>query len=115
VKAVEAEPAKLKLQSVDRATENNDLSKEMQEALEAGNHRKAKSLCGGRCKSDPSGQIATGATGTRDYTCNGGNCACAGAVDCVAMTKICLPDTMGCNDYGCACKEKPEPEPDPGG
>ncbi|WP_421786229.1 hypothetical protein [Hyphobacterium sp.] len=42
---------------------------------------------------------------TADYTCNGGNCACAGASDCVAMAPICEEGTIGCNDYGCTCKE----------
>lgn len=40
-----------------------------------------------------------------EYTCNGGNCACAGASDCVAMAPICEDGTIGCNDYGCTCKE----------
>jgi hypothetical protein len=42
------------------------------------------------------------------YTCNGGNCACAGASDCVTMISTdgkCVEDTVGCNDYGCTCKE----------
>ena len=42
---------------------------------------------------------------TADYTCNGGNCACAGASDCVAMAPICAEGTIGCNDYGCTCQE----------
>jgi hypothetical protein len=42
---------------------------------------------------------------TADYTCNGGNCACAGASDCVAMAPICEEGTIGCNDYGCTCQE----------
>lgn len=40
-----------------------------------------------------------------DYTCNSGNCACAGASDCVAMAPHCVDGTIGCNDYGCTCKE----------
>lgn len=42
------------------------------------------------------------------YTCNGGNCACAGAGDCVTMISgdnKCAEGTVGCNDYGCTCKE----------
>ena len=42
---------------------------------------------------------------TADYTCNSGNCACAGASDCVAMAPICVDGTIGCNDYGCTCQE----------
>ncbi|WP_394694333.1 hypothetical protein [Hyphobacterium sp.] len=42
---------------------------------------------------------------TADYTCNSGNCACAGASDCVAMAPICVEGTIGCNDYGCTCQE----------
>ncbi|WP_421792078.1 hypothetical protein [Hyphobacterium sp.] len=40
-----------------------------------------------------------------DYNCNSGNCACAGASDCVAMAPICVEGTIGCNDYGCTCQE----------
>ena len=82
------------------------LSKEIQKSLEAGNIQKAKSQCGSECQSDRSMTISTGANGgTLEYTCNSGNCACAGASDCVAMTPICEEGTMGCNDYGCSCKE----------
>ncbi|MEE2567715.1 hypothetical protein [Hyphobacterium marinum] len=42
---------------------------------------------------------------TAEYTCNSGNCACAGASDCVAMAPICAEGTIGCNDYGCTCQE----------
>ena len=45
---------------------------------------------------------------TADYTCNSGNCACAGASDCVAMAPICVEGTIGCNDYGCTCQEATE-------
>jgi len=39
------------------------------------------------------------------YICNSGNCACAGVQDCVDMKDICMPETLGCNQYGCTCKE----------
>jgi len=39
------------------------------------------------------------------YICNSGNCACAGVQDCVDMKDICAPETMGCNQHGCTCKE----------
>ena len=82
------------------------LSKEFQKSLEAGDIQKAKKQCGRQCKSDPSMTLSTGENGgTRDYTCNGGNCACAGASDCVLMAPICEEGTLGCNDYGCTCKE----------
>ncbi|MBI1237688.1 MAG: hypothetical protein GC188_13495 [Alphaproteobacteria bacterium] len=45
---------------------------------------------------------------TADYTCNSGNCACAGASDCVAMAPICVEGTIGSNDYGCTCQEATE-------
>jgi hypothetical protein len=82
------------------------LSKDIQKSLEAGNIQKAKRQCGKQCQSDPSMTISAGPNGgTMEYTCNGGNCACAGASDCVAMAPICEEGTLGCNDYGCTCKE----------
>ena len=82
------------------------LSKDMQKSLEAGNIQKAKRQCGSQCQTDPSSTISSGENaGTVDYTCNSGNCACAGASDCVAMAPICEEGTLGCNDYGCSCKE----------
>jgi len=82
------------------------LSKEIQKSLEAGNIQKAKRQCGSQCQSNPSMTISTGENeGTMEYTCNGGNCACAGASDCVLMAPICEEGTLGCNDYGCTCKE----------
>ena len=79
----------------------------LQQALEAGDARKAMKLCGAACKSSAAGSITTGEkTGTADYQCQNGNCACTSIPDCVAMSKICAPDTTGCNDYGCTCAEK---------
>lgn len=49
--------------------------------------------------------LAPAPTQPAEYTCNSGNCACAGASDCVAMAPICAEGTMGCNDYGCTCQE----------
>jgi hypothetical protein len=86
-----------------------------QAAMESGDYHRAGMLVGenGLTLSAPrstSGRssrlsIATPGGTTRDYTCNGGNCACAGASDCVAMAPICEEGTIGCNDYGCTCKE----------
>lgn len=42
------------------------------------------------------------------YICNSGNCACAGADDCVKMIAAdskCADGTVGCNDFGCTCQE----------
>jgi hypothetical protein len=41
------------------------------------------------------------------HICNGGNCACAGALDCANMIDdgICEEGTIGCNDHGCTCAE----------
>lgn len=41
------------------------------------------------------------------YICNNGNCACAGADDCVKMISadgMCVDETVGCNAYGCTCE-----------
>ena len=101
-RAVKAEPAKqtVRIQKHRAPT----LSKEMQKSLVEDELAAIVVLCGTACRSDPAGTISTSRS-TRDYTCNGGNCACAGAADCVAMKPICQDDTIGCNDYGCTCKE----------
>ncbi len=52
-----------------------------------------------------SSRLAAPATGPLDHICNSGNCACAGAEDCVNMKDICAPGTLGCNQHGCTCKE----------
>ena len=99
---MEAQQQTIKVRKVRAPT----LSKELQKSLESGNTRAAIKQCGSACQSDPSSTLATGMTGgTMEYTCNSGNCACAGASDCVAMAPICEDGTMGCNDYGCTCKE----------
>ena len=56
----------------------------------------------------PSAQTAGdySADNTLEFICNGGNCACAGAFDCVDMIDegVCNEETVGCNDYGCTCQ-----------
>jgi hypothetical protein len=89
------------------ATTTGKFSPAVQQALEAGDTRKAVKLCGAACKSSAAGSITTGEkTGTADYQCQNGNCACTSIPDCVAMSEICAPGTTGCNDYGCTCAEK---------
>ncbi len=103
---------------------------EFQNAMETGNYSAAASLVSSgsatvgssqatgrrthapvRMTAEASGSAAsrlaanTPPPDTADYTCNGGNCACAGASDCVAMAPICEEGTIGCNDYGCTCHE----------
>lgn len=76
-----------------------ELSKALQGALENGDPV--------RVEGSPGRLTAAPGDGLR-YTCNGGNCACAGAADCVDMIsndKKCQDGTVGCNDYGCTCKE----------
>lgn len=103
VRAVEAEE---KVKTVKaRKLKAPTLSKKLQKALESGDTRAAISECGADCKTSSTTITAAGGGGTRDYTCNSGNCACAGAADCVAMAPICQEGTIGCNDYGCTCKE----------
>jgi hypothetical protein len=103
-KTVKAETPKQTIKTV--SVRAPTLSKELQKSLEAGNTRKATKQCGSECQGNPSSTLSTGTTGgARDHTCNGGNCACAGASDCVLMAPICQEGTIGCNDYGCTCKE----------
>lgn len=47
---------------------------------------------------------APGDDGLEAPDCKNGGCSCNGVVDCVGMTELCVPDTIGCNDYGCACQ-----------
>ena len=96
-----------------------------QQAMESGNYAaaaamvregRATGMATGRRQHSPatSGGAATSLAAntpppdTADYTCNSGNCACAGASDCVAMAPICVEGTIGCNDYGCTCQEATE-------
>ena len=92
-------------------------SADFQSAMEAGNYSAAAALvrqgratgAGRQQSAAPAGSaslsVAAQPTEPAEYTCNGGNCACAGASDCVAMAPICEDGTIGCNDYGCTCKE----------
>jgi len=90
------------------------LSADFQEAMNSGNFARAAVLArDGRAvrapRSTPSGPSSVAAAGSRpaDHVCNSGNCACAGAHDCVQMMGECVEGTVGCNDYGCTCKQKP--------
>lgn len=79
---------------------------------QAATARMAERDCGSDCADAPGAKLASPSDGgvTR-YTCNGGNCACSGACQCVAMEDICMPNTMGCSDYGCTCKKAADAEP----
>lgn len=114
--------AVLRAQTVDTQTGFTDA---FQEAMESGNYRQAASLvrsgdamhrasshrrhvpatASGSSSSATSLAANTPPTEPAEYTCNSGNCACAGASDCVAMAPICVEGTIGCNDYGCTCQE----------
>ncbi len=62
--------------------------------------------CGASCSMGGPNSISAGDGSVRDYDCNDdGNCHCFGAIDCVAMSKICAEGTLGCNDQGCVCTE----------
>ena len=80
--------------------------------VQAATAQMAERDCGSDCPEAPDSKLAIPSDGgaTR-YTCNSGNCACSGACQCVAMEDICMPDTMGCSDYGCTCKQKADAEP----
>jgi hypothetical protein len=98
-------------------TPDGRLSPEMQRALESDKTETAAALLvpavqkARAATSSPAGasdlKLAAPGGGP-GYTCNGGNCACAGASDCVEMISNdgkCVEGTVGCNDYGCTCKE----------
>lgn len=91
----------------------NKLSPELQQLLKTGKNREAQALI----KKPPTGggnPAASGAVvgkppgpGPQPYICATGNCACAGASDCVTMIaadKVCKEGTVGCNDNGCTCQ-----------
>lgn len=98
-------------------TPDGRLSPEIQRALESDKPETAAALLvpavqkARAATSSPGGasdlKLAAPGGGLK-YTCNGGNCACAGASDCVDMISNdgkCVEGTVGCNDYGCTCKE----------
>lgn len=118
--------ASIRAQAVENDTR---FTAEFQAAMESGNYRQAAGLVSSgdathhRASSHrrltpittarSSSSATTLAANTpppdeADYTCNSGNCACAGASDCVAMAPICVEGTIGCNDYGCTCQEAAE-------
>jgi hypothetical protein len=92
------------------ADEDDQLSKELQEELESSNRILADPDCVENCGTSTATDITTPDDGSTRYTCNGSNCACSGACECVAMDEICMPDTIGCSDYGCTCKGNPDVE-----
>lgn len=124
---IAAGSAEAQQRAVIRAQVQTDTSftDEFQQAMESGNYAaaaamvregRATGMATGRRQHSPatSGAAATSLAAntpppdTADYTCNSGNCACAGASDCVAMAPICAEGTIGCNDYGCTCQEATE-------
>ena len=90
--------------------EHGQLSAELQRELEADNRLAIDPDCIGDCGPSTAMNLTTPDDGSTRYTCNGGNCACSGACECVAMESICMPDTIGCSDYGCSCKGNPDVE-----
>jgi hypothetical protein len=64
--------------------------------------------CEENCASTEDSLALPDEPGIRVHTCESGNCSCAGAKDCVDMKRICTPNTLTCNDYGCTCAEKPD-------
>ncbi len=114
-----AKPARAAAPSA--TTADGRFSKPFQRALESGQAERASAMLlpavqkiriGQRAPSSPAPsagtQVAAPGSGPLDYTCNSGNCACAGASDCITMISAdnkCVEGTVGCNDYGCTCKE----------
>lgn len=102
-----------------QTVEDTSFSAEFQAAMENGNYGAAATMvrdgtatgsgrATGRRQHGASSAMSVATNTppeTAEYTCNSGNCACAGASDCVAMAPICAEGTMGCNDYGCTCQE----------
>jgi len=90
--------------SVQRSRGDPTLDARMQRALETGDIKQATAACGAAC-APGGGKISAGTGGGQEKPdCTNGNCSCNGVVDCVGMTELCVPDTIGCNDYGCACQ-----------
>jgi hypothetical protein len=108
------QPAKLARTAAVQPAATDQLSVQLQRQLEAENARLADPACGSNCQAAPGARLKNpgGGDGGLRYTCNSGNCACSGACQCVAMEDICMPDTIGCSDYGCSCKKKSGAEPE---
>ncbi|NIP18181.1 MAG: hypothetical protein GWM87_08520 [Xanthomonadales bacterium] len=104
----------VKSASIMQLDSSERLPAELQRQLEYESALLANPNCGSDCKPSPGAILKNpdGDGGETRYTCNSGNCACSGACQCVAMEDICMPDTMGCSDYGCTCKQKAGSEPE---
>lgn len=107
---IAAEVKRMEVRQVVVVADNDELSKDLQRELEYGNALLADPNCGADCGPIPGAKLRTPDGGSTRYTCNNGNCACSGACDCVVMDDICMPDTIGCSDYGCSCKENSDAE-----
>jgi hypothetical protein len=109
--AAQQQTARVQRQAASAAAPDQ-LSATMQRQLEVESARLADPGCGNNCKPLPGATLKNPSDGGGlRYTCKGGNCACSGACQCVAMEDICMPDTIGCSDYGCSCKQKTGSEP----
>ena len=90
-----------------QAASATQLSPQLQRQIEAEGARRANPNCGANCTPAAGSRLVApgGGGGGLGYVCNDGSCACAGACDCQVMGDICVPKTIGCNDYGCTCEE----------
>lgn len=85
------------------------LPTDLQRAIETGNTDLVLAYVqAARPGQTPAGALDVSAGGPQGFICNGGNCACAGAFDCLNMFDVdaCVAGTIGCNDYGCTCQGK---------
>lgn len=109
----DAKPAR---QAQSSAATDGRLSPELQRALETRPDTAAALLLPAvqkvraQAASPVAGNLKVAAPGGGlGYICNNGNCACAGADDCVKMISadgMCTDGTVGCNAYGCTCEGK---------
>ncbi len=94
---------------------SQEISAALQQALEGyggGDLQGIVVLCASACQppgqGDNSNPMSTWVK-TGSYSCEGGNCSCQGAVNCVQMigrNQQCLRSSTVCTEAGCTCKQK---------
>ncbi len=110
-------PTRTTVKPASATTADGRFTPAFQRALESDRPEQARALLlpavqkvRARASTKPSSALdIAAANGGLGYVCNSGNCACAGADDCVTMIaadRVCAEGTVGCNDFGCTCQGK---------
>lgn len=94
---------------------SQEISADLQAALEnygGGDFQGIVVLCASACQPPGEGNSSNPMSTwvkTGNYSCEGGNCSCQGAVNCVQMigrNQQCLRSSTVCTEAGCTCKQQ---------